>query len=157
MLDHANSDLQNLLNSTQVAAIFLDSELRIRSFTPAAAAVFRLIAGDAGRPLTDLAAQFSGEGSLIEDMKVVLRTLSVREREITGARGECFLMRILPYRTVHDVIDGVVVTFFDVTQIKEAERRALAAKVYAENIVQTIREPLLVLDAELRVHSANKP
>ena len=65
-------------------------------------------------------------------------------------------MRILPYRTIHDVIDGVVVTFFDVTQIKEAEQRAWAAKVYAENIVQTVREPLLVLDAELRVQSANK-
>src|SRR6266852_670985 len=155
-LDHANSDLQNLLNSTQVAAIFLDSELRIRSFTPAAAAVFRLIAGDAGRPLTDLAAQFAGEGSLVEDMKEVLRTLSVRERERTGAQGRCFLMRILPYRTIHDVIDGVVVTFFDVTQVKEAEQRALAAKVYAENIDQTVREPLLVLDADLRVHSANK-
>jgi two-component system CheB/CheR fusion protein len=155
-LDHANSDLQNLLNSTQVAAIFLDSELRIRNFTPAAAAAFRLLAGDAGRPLTDLAAQFTGEGSLVEDMKEVLRTLSVQEREMTGAQGRHFLMRILPYRTVHDVIDGVVVTFFDVTQLKQAEQRALAAKVYAENIVQTVREPLLVLDADLRVHSANK-
>ena len=155
-LDHANSDLENLLNSTQVAAIFLDSGLHIRSFTPAAAAVFRLIAGDAGRPLTDLTAQFVGEGTLVEDVKEVLRTLSVRERELTGAHGQYFLMRILPYRTIHDVIDGVVVTFFDVTQIKEAEQRAWAAKVYAENIVQTVREPLLVLDAELRVQSANK-
>jgi PAS domain S-box-containing protein len=89
-------------------------------------------------------------------VKEVLRTLSVRERELTGAHGRYFLMRILPYRTIHDVIDGVVVTFFDVTQIKEAEQHAWAAKVYAENIVQTVREPLLVLDAELRVHSANK-
>jgi two-component system CheB/CheR fusion protein len=155
-LDHANSDLQNLLNSTQVATIFLDSEFRIRSFTSAAGAVFRLLAGDAGRPLTDLAAQFVGEGSLVEDMKEVLRTLSVRERELTGAQGQYFLMRILPYRTIRDVIDGVVVTFFEVTQLKEAEQRALAAKVYAENIVQTVREPLLVLDADLRVQSANK-
>lgn len=155
-LDHVNSDLQNLLNSTQVATIFLDSELRIRSFTPAAGAVFRLLAGDAGRPLTDLAAQFAGEGSLVEDMKEVLRTLSVREREMKGEQGRYFLMRILPYRTVRDVIEGVVVTFFDVTKLKEAEQRALAAKVYAENIVQTVREPLLVLDADLRVQSANK-
>jgi len=155
-LDHANSDLQNLLNSTQVATIFLDSELRIRSFTPAAGTVFRLLAGDAGRPLTDLAAKFVGEGSLVEDMREVLRTLSVREREMTGAQGRYFLMRIMPYRTIHDVTDGVVVTFFDVTRIKEAEQRALAAKVYAENIVQTVREPLVVLDADLLVQSANK-
>jgi signal transduction histidine kinase len=107
-------------------------------------------------PVTDLAAQCVGEGSLVEDMKEVLRTLSVRERELTGAQGQYFLMRILPYRTIRDVIDGVVVTFFEVTQLKEAEQRALAAKVYAENIVQTVREPLLVLDADLRVQSANK-
>ena len=155
-LDHANGDLQNLLDSTQVATIFLDSELRIRSFTPAAGAVFRLLAGDAGRPLTDLAAQFAGEGSLVEDMKEVLRTLSVRERMLTGAQGRYFLMRIMPYRTVRDEIEGVVVTFFDVTELKEAEQRASAAKVYAENIVQTVREPLLVLDSDLRVQSANK-
>ena len=82
--------MENLLNSTQVAAIFLDSGLRIRSFTPAAAAVFRLIAGDAGRPLTDLTAQFVGEGTLVEDVKEVLRTLSVRERELTGAHGQYY-------------------------------------------------------------------
>src|SRR5947208_379356 len=93
-LDHANSDLQNLLNSTQVATIFLDSGLRIRNFTPAAGALFRLVAGDAGRPLTDLAAQFAGEGRLVEDMKEVLRTLTVREREMTGAQGRHFLMRM---------------------------------------------------------------
>jgi len=155
-LDHVNSDLQNLLNSTQIATIFLDSELRIRNFTPAAGAVFRLLAGDAGRPLTDLAAQFVGEGSFVEDMKEVLRTLSMRERELTGALGRYFLMRILPYRTIRDVIDGVVVTFFDVTELKQAEQLALAAKVYADNIVQTVREPLIVLDADLRVQSANK-
>jgi len=154
-LDSANSDLQNLLNSTQIATIFLDSDLRIRGFTPAAGTAFRLIAGDVGRPLADLAAQFS-EGGLVEDMKEVLRTLSVRERELTGTQGRHYLMRIMPYRTNRDAIDGVVVTFFDVTQLKETEQRALAAKVYAENVVQTVQEPLLVLGGDMRVRSANK-
>ena len=82
-LDHANSDLQNLLNSTQIATIFLDMELRIKNFTPAAGAVFRLIAGDVGRPITDLAAQFAG-ASLGEEVREVLRTLETRERQITA-------------------------------------------------------------------------
>jgi two-component system CheB/CheR fusion protein len=155
-VDHANSDLQNLLNSTQIATIFLDSELRIRSFTPAAGAVFRILPGDVGRPLTDLAAQFAGVDGLIEDMTEVYRTLSPRERELTGAQGQFFLTRMMPYRTTHDVIDGVVVTFFDVAQLKGAEQRALDAKIYAEDIVRTVREPLLVLDAGLRVQSANR-
>jgi two-component system CheB/CheR fusion protein len=154
-VDHANSDLQNLNNSTQIATIFLDGELRIRSFTPAAGSVFRLIAGDTGRPITDLAAQFADGSGLIEDMREVLRTLAPRERETAGTHGEHYLARVLPYRTVHDVIDGVVVTFTDVTQLKHAEQLARDAKIFAESIVDTVRELLLVLDAELRVERAN--
>jgi two-component system CheB/CheR fusion protein len=154
-LDHANSDLQNLNNSTQIATIFLDAEMRIVSFTPAAGSVFRLIAGDVGRPITDLAAQFTDVG-LAEDIKEVLRTLAARERDLPGAHGrQHYLMRILPYRTVHNVIEGVVITFTDVTLLKQAEERAMTAKIYAENIVDTIREPLLVLDDNLRVQSGN--
>ncbi|HZQ18276.1 MAG TPA: chemotaxis protein CheB [Terriglobales bacterium] len=153
-LDHSNSDLQNLLNSTHIATIFLDRDLRIKNFTPAIESVFRLISSDIGRPITDLAAQFV-ELNLVEDIKEVLGTLSPHERELTGVQGRHYLMRILPYRTIHDVIDGVVITFVDVTQLKEAEQRAERAKIYAENIVGTVREPLLILDNDLRVTSAN--
>ena len=114
-LDSANSDLQNLLNSTQIATIFLDLELHIKNFTPAAGAVFRLIPGDIGRPITDLAAQFA-ESDLGEDIREVLRTLEMRERQLTAPRGQHYQMRILPYRTVNNVIEGVVITFLDVTQ-----------------------------------------
>ena len=154
-LDHANSDLQNLLHSTQLATIFLNSELCIRNFTPAAGSVFRLIASDIGRPITDLAAQFT-EAGLVEDIQEVLRTLVAKERNLTGAQGRHYLMRTLPYRTVHNVIDGVVITFTDVTQLKQAEQQAQDAKTYAENIVDTVREPLLVLDANLHVKSASQ-
>src|SRR5260370_35942550 len=130
-MDSVNSDLQDLLNSTQIATIFMESPLRIRSFTPTAGTAFRLIACENGRPLADLAAQFS-EGGLVEDMKEVLRTLSVRDRALTGTQGRHYLMRIMPYRTNRDAVAGGVVTFFDVTQLKETEQRALAAKVYAE-------------------------
>ena len=154
-LDHANSDLLNLNSSTQIATIFLDAELRIKSFTPAAAGVFRLIAGDIGRPITDLAAQFADAGGLVDDIREVLRTLATRERDVPGTHGRHYLTRVLPYRTVHGFIDGVVVTFTDVTELKHAEQLSHDAMTYAESIVDTIREPLLVLDADLHVKSAN--
>ena len=153
-LDHSNGDLQNLLNSTQIATIFLDSQLCIKNFTPAAANVIRLIAGDVGRPITDLAAQFAVT-SLAEDIHEVLKTLVPIERSLTGTEGKNYLMRTVPYRTVHDVIDGAVITFTDVTKLKLIEQVAQDAKTYAENVVDTVREPLLVLDAGLRVKSAN--
>lgn len=147
-LDHANSDLQNLLSGTQIATIFLSPELRIKNFTPAAGSVFRLISGDIGRPITDLAAQLNGV-DLVSDINQVLQTLAARERQLTGAAGQYFQMRILPYRTVNNVIDGVVLTFVDVTQLKQAEQ-------LAQSIVDTVREPLLVLDGKLRVKAASK-
>ena len=153
-LDHANSDLQNLLNSTEIATIFLDAELRIKSFTPAAGAVFRLIAGDAGRPITDLAAQFA-DVDFLPDIRETLRTLKGRERQLAGIGGRHYQLRVLPYRTVKNVIGGVVLTFTDVTQAKQAAELVDDAKTYAEDIVDTIGVPLLVLDAGLRVRSAN--
>ena len=154
-LDRINSDLQNLLSGTQIATIFLDEELRIKSFTPAAGSVFRLIPGDVGRPLTDLAAQFTGV-ALQEDITEVLKTLVPRERQLSLADGRHHQMRILPYRTIHNVIDGVVITFTDVTHLKQAQQEAEDAKTFAENIIRTVRDPLLVLDADLRVEAANQ-
>ena len=154
-LDHINGDLQNLLNSTQIATIFLDRELRIRSFTPAAGSVFRLIPGDMGRPLTDLAAQLANL-DLLTEAQAVLKDLVPRTRHLTGPTGKHFQMQVLPYRSVRDVIDGVVITFTDVTQLTQAEQVSRDAQIYAQNIVETIREPLLILDADLRIKSANR-
>ena len=153
-LDQANSDLQNLLISTEIATIFLDGELRIKSFTPAAGAVFRLIASDVGRPITDLAAQFA-DVDFVPDIRETLRTLKGRERQIAGTGGRHYQLRVLPYRSVKNVIEGVVLTFTDVSLAKQAAQLVEDAKVYAENIVDTVRIPLLVLDAETRVKSAN--
>lgn len=147
-LDRANSDLQNLLSSTQIATIFLDGELRIKSFTPAAAGMFRLIDSDSGRPITDLAARFNA-AHLERDIQEVLRTLAACQRQLAGEGGLHYQMRILPYRTVRNLVDGVVITFTDVTDLKRAQ-------LYADSIVQTVREPLLVLDAEMRVQVANR-
>ena len=168
-LDAINGDLQNLIASTQIATIFLDTQLHVKSFTPAAASVFRIIAGDIGRPITDISTQFADE-RISADIAETIRTLAQSERDILGERGKHYLMRVLPYRTVHNVINGAVLTFTDITSLKQArqdaedaQREAEEAKLiaqdaqlFAENIVDTVREPLLVLDAHLRVKSANR-
>ena len=153
-LDHANSDLQNLLNSTEIATIFLDGELRIKYFTPAAGAVFRLIAGDAGRPITDLAAQFAGV-DLVTDIRETLKTLKGCERQLAGTGGRHYLLRVLPYRTVKNVLNGVVLTFTDVTQAKQAEQRIEAAKTYAEAVMVSMGEGLYTVDTSGLVTSMN--
>ncbi len=90
------------------------------------------------------------------DAREVLRTLNSREREVQTKQGGWRQVRILPYRTMENVIEGLVVTFVDINQLKQAERAAQAARAFAENIVATLREPVLVLDRELRVIMANK-
>jgi len=120
-LDRANSDLQNLFQSTRIATIFLDGHFRIKKFTASATDVFRLIDSDIGRPITDIAPRFSN-GDIIPEIHEVLRTLAPKERQVRLADGASwFIMRILPYRTVTNVIDGVVITFVDITQLKQAE------------------------------------
>ncbi|NOT54281.1 MAG: PAS domain-containing protein, partial [Deltaproteobacteria bacterium] len=154
-LNHANSDLQNLLNSTQIATLFLDSELRIRSFTATTRAIMRLTPSDVARPIADFAQRFIG-ADLVTEAQTVLGTLATRERYVRMQDANTrYLMRVLPYRTVENRIDGVVIAFLDVTDLKDAEEAAHAAQVYAESLVATIREPLVVLDATLRVRTAN--
>ena len=150
----ANSEVQNLLDATQIAVVFLDREGRIRSFTASNMALFNLIPADVGRPLTDIAPQ-GLYTELAADVAHVLRTLEGRERELRATSGRWFMMRMLPFRTVDNVIDGVVLTFVDVSERKRAETVTEEARHFAEAIVATIRGPLLILDDQLRVRSAN--
>ncbi|KYF70691.1 hypothetical protein BE15_45875 [Sorangium cellulosum] len=137
-LDAANSDLQNLLLSARIPTVFLDEELRIRRFTPAATEVFRLIEGDVGRPMLDIAARFDA-ASLASDARDVLRTLTPREREVRLEDGQCcYMMRVLPYRTLANVISGVVVTLVDVTTLKEAEVQRARLAAIVESAEQAI-------------------
>lgn len=154
-LADANDDLQNLLNSTEVATIFLDNELRIKRFTAEAKRVSNLIAIDVGRPLSDIVSKLTYD-RLLGDAQDVLQTLVIKEREVQGTDGSWFLMRILPYRTAKNAIDGLVLTFLDITKMKEAERAIEAVRGVAASIVETVREPLLVLDDQLRVVSVNQ-
>jgi two-component system CheB/CheR fusion protein len=154
-LADANDDLQNLMNSTEVATIFLDNDLHIKRFTSAAKRVSNLMAVDVGRPLSDIVSKLTYD-RLLEDAQDVLQTLVIKEREVQGADGNWFFMRILPYRTSKNTIDGLVLTFLAITKIKEAERAIEAVRGVAASIVETVREPLLVLDDQLRVVSVNQ-
>ena len=119
-LGAANSDLQNLFAATEIATIFLDRSLRVAKFTPAATMLFHLIEVDVGRPLADFAQRFAGQ-NLVSDAQDVLRLLTPIERQVRTAEGAWFVLRVVPYRTVDNLIAGVVVTFVDVTELKHAE------------------------------------
>jgi two-component system CheB/CheR fusion protein len=126
MLTRLTSDLKNLLDSTQIATIFLDDRLRIKSFTPGMTDIFPLRDADRGRPITEIVTQLSYPGlqrpDLPNDVAAVLRKLSTIEREVQVAdKGTTFIMRIRPYRTVDNVIDGVVITFVDISERKRAD------------------------------------
>jgi two-component system CheB/CheR fusion protein len=118
-LSRANSDLHNLMSATQIATVFLDRGLRIMRYTPSAAPLFNLIAGDIGRPISDLKRRLDYP-ELVADAEQVLRTLVPVDRE-TSADGRWLLAQVLPYRTVEDRIAGVVLTFVDITDRRSFE------------------------------------
>lgn len=154
-LSAVHNDMANLLASTEIATLFLDNGLRIKSFTPAIGRILSLIAGDVGRPVGHIALRLRYD-RLAQDVRRVLDTLVPRDIEVQGGDGSWHHMRIMPYRTLENVIDGVVVTFDDITVLKEAEQAAREARELAESIVNTVRAPLLVLDHELKVLGANR-
>ncbi len=126
-----SNDLQNVLYSTDVATIFLDDSLNIRFFTPATRALFHVIAGDVGRPLADLASRGADE-ALLSDARVVLAKHLPVQREIETPDGHWFMRRIQPYRTQAGGVEGVVITFVDMTERKSVNDALEAAKHRAE-------------------------
>jgi two-component system CheB/CheR fusion protein len=119
-VSRAHSDLQNFMAATDVAILFLDPTLRIKRFTPKLTELFNVTATDEGRPITDFTHQLQ-YGSLAEDARTVLRDLAPIEHEVKSLSGGWFMVRLRPYRTVDDKIDGVVATFVDITQRRRAE------------------------------------
>lgn len=119
-LSRSNNDMKNLLNSTDIATLFLDNDLKIRRFTTQATKVIKLIPSDAGRPITDLASDLIYP-ELSDDANEVLRKLGFSEKPITTRDGRWYSVRIMPYRTLDDRIDGVVITFWDISVAKALE------------------------------------
>jgi len=133
-LSRSNNDMKNLLNSTDIATLFLDNDLRVRRFTPQATKIIKLIPGDAGRPITDLASDLIYP-ELVTDAREVLLKLGFAEKPITARDGRWFTVRIMPYRTLDDRIDGVVITFADITAAKKLEAQLREKHAVLEKLV----------------------
>ncbi len=154
-LSHTNSDMKNLLNSTEIATLFLDRDLNVKRFTTQATKVIHLIASDVGRPISHLATNLV-YNRLPEDAREVVETLVYKEKNVQTTDGKWYLMRIHPYRTLDNVIDGTVVTFVDITSMKALEASLEKARAYARAMAETAREPILALDGAYRVATANR-
>ncbi|MDB5101849.1 MAG: sensor protein [Cyanobacteria bacterium RYN_339] len=152
-LEEANNDLVNFLSSTDTATIFLDLQLRIRRFTPATGKLLNILPSDVGRPLLDLAAKVE-DATMLPDVEAVIAHLAPREREVRTPRGAWYLRRVVPYRTRDQRIDGVVVTFTDISHLKANEaaktqeemRRHLATVEEQAAELSAVNVRLLALD-----------
>lgn len=150
------NDMKNLLDNTNIGTVFLDEHMLIRRFTREAMSIYRLVASDVGRPLADIKSNLEGEEDLLVRAQTVLETLVPFEAEVQTHNGEWYLMRIQPYRTLDNIIEGVVLTFTNISKRIAAESAMRIARELAENIVETVRDPLLVMDGNLKVISANR-
>lgn len=160
-LSQVNNDMKNLLDSIEVPTIFLNNDLSIKRFTIHAKKIINLIPSDIGRPISHIVPNFDYD-RLVEDSQEVLDTLVFKEIELRTKSGQWYMMRILPYRTTDNMIDGLVITFIDIQQQKTIidELKRLDMKLnnslnYTQNIIDTIREALIILDSDLKVISAN--
>jgi two-component system CheB/CheR fusion protein len=150
-LSRANSDIANLLESTQIATVFLDRNLAVKSFTPAAKDLFRLVESDTGRPISHVRARFQSD-TVQDDAERVLRTLSTIERRVESSHSEArYVMRMMPYRTVDNVIGGVVITFADVSRITAAEARIDALTLALHDRIQSLETLLDLLPVGIMI------
>jgi two-component system CheB/CheR fusion protein len=139
----ARNDLSSLLTSTNIAVLFLDSRYRIRRFTPAVRDLFEMISSDIGRALTDLARKFT-DPKLDDDCRTVLDRLTPIEREIVSENEHWFLRRVTPYRTGDNRIDGVVITFVDITARLRAEQAIRASEQQFRRAIEDAPIPIIM-------------
>jgi two-component system CheB/CheR fusion protein len=154
-LNHVNNDMINLLRSINLPVLILGSDLRIRRFNSLAEKVFNLIGADVGRPIGNIKPNIDVP-DLEQASLQVIDTLNSTEQEVQDRTGHWYSMQIRPYRTTDNKIDGVIITFADIDAIKRSIRVVQEAREYAEAIVETVRHPMVVLNADLRLKTANK-
>lgn len=154
-LKQINDDLTNLLGSMNVPIVMTGTDLRIRRFTPISEKTLRLIATDVGRPIADLKPRINVP-NLEDILKRVLETLQPVEHEVQDQDGRSYLMRVRPYRTTDNHIGGTVLQLLDVTDLKRGLEEVKHARDYAEAIVNTVREALVVLNEDLNIQNANR-
>lgn len=149
-----NNDMNNLLNSIEIATLFLNKELKIRQFTFPATKLFKLIPSDVGRLFTDQVTDLNYP-EMINDAREVLRTLHFVEKEVNTYDGRWFGIRIMPYRTFEDKIDGLVITFINITKSKNLETALRTTQMTLNSIIQAMPEVILGLSAEGKVIEFN--
>jgi len=154
-LGRANSDLINLLDSIHMPLVMLDNELRIRRFNTSAEKSLNLITTDIGRQITDIKTNID-RPDLTQLITEVIDTVTVKELEVQDTRGHWYLMRIRPYKTIENKIDGAVVMLIDIETLKLHEKEIQESRDYAEAIVETVLDPLVILDESFRVQAANR-
>ncbi|MBD2344207.1 chemotaxis protein CheB [Anabaena subtropica] len=153
--NQVSNDLQNLLSSINIPILMLGGDMRIRRFTPTAGRIFNLIVTDIGRPLSDINHKLNIPDLETQILEVV-GTLNLKTQEVQDNDGHWYDLRIRPYRTIDHKIDGAVVVLVDIDALKRSTEELRASKDYAEAIVATIRESLVVLDIDLQVITANQ-
>lgn len=156
-----NGDMRNLLNSVEVATVFLDNNMNIKRFTPQISNIMNLLPTDVGRPIKDISTKLQN-GNLALEARRVLENLNTKVKEVQTVDGYWYLVRIIPYRTMDSKIDGVVITFIDIDFQKKAQDKLsdLSSQLegnlrFVEAVVNTIGQPILVLDEKLNVIMVN--
>jgi two-component system CheB/CheR fusion protein len=149
-----NNDMKNLLNSTEIATLFLDKELNILRYTNQATKVFKLIKSDIGRPFTDQVTELLYP-ELDSDAHEVLRTLIFIEKQIPTKDGRWLSVRIMPYRTLDDRIDGLVITFIDMTNLKRVEARLQEAEHIHRLLLNSSPDVIIELSSDLKILGYN--
>jgi PAS domain S-box-containing protein len=148
-----SNNLQNLVNSANVGTIFLDRSFAIRLFTPAILDIFNLKSGDYGRPITDITNRLQYAG-LLQDAETVLDKLTIVEREVTTTDNRFYMMRLLPYRTAEDRINGVVITFFDITRRRISEEALRQSEERMRLLIESARDyAIFTLDTNRQILS----
>lgn len=149
-LSRANNDMNNLLAGTGIATIFVDHKLHILRFTPAATQIINLILSDVGRPVRHIVSNLVGYDGLVTDAQSVLDTLTPKETDVQTIDGKWYTMRIRPYRTLDNVIEGVVITFFDITEMRKSQELLAQAnaQIPLAIAVRDSQDAILVLNLD---------
>jgi two-component system CheB/CheR fusion protein len=154
-LTHLNNDMKNLLDSTEIGTIFLDNQLTILRFTPKIKVLFNVISTDVGRSVTDIAFNFE-----LPDLKQlifeVIETLAAKEVEVKTQKNEWYNLRIMPYRTTDNFINGVVLTFTNITALKSSQHKMSRLSAFSETMVNLMPQPALLLNSKLQIITVNE-